>query len=189
VQTSTTTLDYEIWINKTSSNATKLSAYAGNVLYNANMLPAGATGTLTVVDQPSQTTFPGFAASPIAPAHVPATRQLRWTFSPLVSEASAPTLPTGVDQKFCKFRFTSTLPFTTDFNGNLRFSTVSTGGISLNTCTIYCNGNPASTPISLANSNLTLSTGNTQGSPVTFVLNPSPTCPTPGQTSAALSYS
>jgi hypothetical protein len=106
-----------------------------------------------------------------------------------VSEASAPTLPTGVDQKFCKFRFTSTLPFTADFNGNLRFSTVSTGGVSLNTCTIYCNGNPASTPISLANSNLTLSTGNTQGSPLAFVLNPSPTCPTAATASSLVAES
>jgi hypothetical protein len=172
VQTSTTTLDYEIWINKTSANPTKLSAYAGNVLYNLDMLPAGATGTLTVLDQPSQTTFPGFAASTVTPAHVPSTRQLRWTFSPLVAEASAPTLPTNVDQKFCKFRFTSSLPFTTGFNGNLRFSTVSAGGISLNTCTVYCNGNPVSTPISIAAANLTLSTGNTQGTPLNFILNP-----------------
>ncbi len=172
VQTSTTTLDYEIWINKTSSNPTKLSAYAGNVLYNLGMLPAGATGTLTVLDQPSQTTFPGFAASTVTPAHVPTTRQLRWTFSPLYAEAVAPTLPTNVDQKFCKFRFTSSLPFTAGFNGNLLFSTVSAGGISLNTCTVYCNGNPVSTPITLAAANLTLSTGNTQGTPLNFILNP-----------------
>ena len=172
VQTSTTTLDYEIWINKTSSNPTKLSAYAGNVLYNLGMLPAGATGTLTVLDQPSQTTFPGFAASTVTPAHVPPTRQLRWTFSPLYAEAVAPTLPTNVDQKFCKFRFTSSLPFTAGFNGNLLFSTVSAGGVSLNTCTVYCNGNPVSTPISLAAANLTLSTGNTQGTPLNFILNP-----------------
>jgi len=178
VQTNASTIEYEIWMNKTSENPTKMTAYAGNVLYNAGMLPSGATGTLTVVEHPSQTTFPGVAATTLAPSHVPATRQLRWTFLPLVAKESAPLLPTGVDQKFCKFRFTSSLPFTADFNANLRFSTVSAGGVSLNTVAVYCNGNQVSTPISLAAGNLTLSTGNAQQTPFSFILSPSPSCPT-----------
>ena len=176
-QTSTT-IEYDIWMTNSGTTTLKLSAYAGNILYNANMLPAGATGTLTVVDHPSQTTYPGIALTTINPAHVAATRQLRWTFSPLITPAAAaPELPGGVSQKFCRFRFTSTLPWTASFAGNLRFSTVSTGGVSLNTVNAYCNTNVAVTSFTLANSNLTLSTGNAQQTPFSFILNP-PSCPT-----------
>lgn len=154
-----TTIEYDVYItnNSTQSNQLRIAAYAGNLLYNTGMLPSGAVRTLTVVDQPAAEIFGGVSATPIAPNHTPATRQLRWTFSPIIANASATTnLPLGVPVKFCRFRFTSSLPWTANFAGNLRFSTAGAGGVSLNTAQLYCNGNAASTTFSIVAANLTV---------------------------------
>jgi len=37
VVTTSTTIEYDVYIKNTSANPTRMNAYAGNVLYNANM--------------------------------------------------------------------------------------------------------------------------------------------------------
>ena len=172
VQTSTT-IEFDVNVTFTTSVQNRFNSYGGNVIYNSGMLPAGATGTFTVVDQPNSAQFPGIAASTVAPAHNLAARSLRWTFIPGISPAaSAPVMSQNTVYKFARFRFTSTLPWVQGFTGALTFNTISGGGNPLNIVNVYCSTNSASTPISLANSNLTLATGQTQNTPFNFILNP-----------------
>jgi len=170
---SSTTIEFDVNVTFTTSVQNRFNSYGGNVIYNSGMLPSGATGTFTVVDQPNSAQFPGIAASTLVPGHNLAARSLRWTFNPGISPAaSAPVMSQNTVYKFARFRFTSTLPWVQGFTGALTFNTVSAGGNPLNIVNVYCNTNTASTPISLANSNLTLATGQTQNTPFNFILNP-----------------
>lgn len=157
------TIEYDVFLKNTGTTQLKFSGYGGNVLYDANLLPPGATGTLEVVDQPSPNDFPGISASTVTPNHTPATRQLRWTFNPLTVRTSAPILVPNVDYKFARFRFTSSIPWDLDTVSSLVFSTNSTGGVSLNTLIVYCNQNISSTPITLASGTLILNIGGVSG--------------------------
>ena len=149
-----TTLEYDIFVMNTSpvSNSKKLAALAGNVRFPAGMI---TTGTLTVVTQPSATgNFTGIAN--LAPTLTVATQQARWTNTPPAGEATSVALPMNTDLKFARFRITNTgTPWAIDYSSQLFFSTGGTG-ITLNIATTYCNGNPNSTPISLATSTLVL---------------------------------
>lgn len=150
------TIEYDVFLKNTGTSQLNFAGYGGNVLYDANLLPPGATGTLEVVDQPSPNDFPGIAANTVNPNHTPATRQLRWTFSPLTARTSAPLLVPNVNYKFARFRFTSSIPWDLSIETSLRFSTISTGGVSLNNLIVYCNQNFGTAVISVAAGNLVL---------------------------------
>jgi hypothetical protein len=163
-QTSTT-LEYDVFVRNTGSTSIKLSALAGNVRFPTGML---TTGTLTVVEQPSATgNFSGIAN--LAPNLTIASQQARWTNTPPVGEAVAVPLPANSDLKFARFRITNTGTPWSNFPAQLTLSTGGTG-ISLNIVTVYCNGNPSSTPISLATSTIALE------NPNSIVLGPGNIC-------------
>ena len=168
-QPTSTTLEYDIFVQNTGSTVIKLSGLTGNVRYPAAMLTAG---TLTVVDQPSATgNFP--TISNVAPNLAVATQQARWTNTPFALEPNAVVLPLGVDLKFARFRITNTVgPWASDFSAQL---TLANGGagISSNVVTVYCSGNTNSTSINLASTTLLLS------NPPPFILNPT-ICATTG---------
>lgn len=150
------TIEYDVFLKNTGTSQLNFSAYAGNVLYEANLLPPGAIGTLEVVDQPSPNDFPGIASNTVSPHHTPATRQLRWTFNPAIARPSAPLLVPNVNYKFARFRFTSSIPWDLNTESSLMFSTISTGGVTLNIVYAYCNQNFSNAIISLAAGNLVL---------------------------------
>jgi len=168
-----TTVEYDVFIENTGTTAIKLSAFGGNVRYPSGGFAASAT--LTVVDQPSASAFPGLLS--ISPTHTPATQQLRWTQSPIGSEAASVVVPANTPMKFARFRLTNPTAWVGSTAGVLYFSTGGIGGISLNTLSVYCNGNITSTPISLATSNLVLAHTSTVN-PVNFTINAPSTCPT-----------
>ena len=78
-----TTVEYDVFIENTGSTAIKLSAFGGNVRYPSGGFAASAT--LTVVDQPAASAFPGVPN--LVPNHTSASQQLRWTNTPPASEA------------------------------------------------------------------------------------------------------
>ena len=177
-QTSTT-IEFDVYVTNTCDNVIRFSSYGGNVIYNTNMLPSGATGTFTVVDQPNAAQFPGISASTLIGTHTASLRSLKWTFNPAITPAaSAPIIAKNVVLKLARFRFTSTLPWTTNFPGSLAFNHVSTGGNALQVVNVYCNTNTTSTSLTILNTFLTTSTGSAQQTPFTFVLNPAAVCPT-----------
>ncbi|NBW30799.1 MAG: hypothetical protein EBR35_06015, partial [Flavobacteriales bacterium] len=144
-----TTVEYDVFIENTGTTTIKLSAFGGNVRY-----PTGgfaALATLTVVDQPSASAFLGVPN--LVPTHTSASQQLRWTNTPPASESASVVVPANTPMKFARFRLTNPTAWAGSTTGVLYFSTGGTG-ISLNTLTVYCNGNTNSGAISLANSNL-----------------------------------
>jgi hypothetical protein len=175
-QATSTTIEWDVYITFTSSSVTnKFSGYGGNIIYGSGLLPAGATGTFSVVDQPNSAQFPGIAASTVTPTHNVAARSLRWTYLPLISPVgSAPLMAANTQIKFARMRFTCSLAWTAS-SGSLAFNHLSAGGNPLNIITTYCNTNNASGSISLANSTLTLATGQTQNTPFTYSLLTGPT--------------
>ena len=178
-----TTVEYDVFIENTGSTVIKLSAFGGNVRYPSGGFAASAI--LTVVDQPSASAFPGLLS--ISPTHTPATQQLRWTQSPIGSEATSVIVPANTPMKFARFRLTNPTAWVGNTAGVLYFSTGGSG-ISLNTLTVYCSGNTNSTAISLANSNLVLAHTSTVN-PVNFTINPSSSCPTAATASNLLAES
>ena len=178
------TIEYDVFVTNTSANPTRFSSYGGNVIYNAGMIPAGATYTVTVVDQPNAEQFPGVSAAPVSTANSAqagaiTARSLRWTFNPAITPAaSAPLIAQGVTLKFARFRVTSSLPWTPNFAGSLAFNHVSAGGNPIQVVNVYCNTNVGSTSLTILNGLLTTSTGSAQQTPFTFVLNPQASCPT-----------
>lgn len=142
-------IEFDVYVKNTGTTILKLAAFSGNITYNANLLPIGATGALTVITQPSATgNFPGF--NTISPNHLASSRYLRWSNSP-VSNALAVNLPSNVNVKFARFRFTSSIPYTVNTLLSLNFVGNITG---FNNLTVYCNGNPINTPIRLSLGNL-----------------------------------
>lgn len=149
-------LEYDIFVKNIGTTDLKMANFGGNVLYGDNFLPVGATGTLTVVDDPSQT---GNFSSlyPISQAqHLPTSKQLRWTQPPMVIRENAVVLPANVALKFARFRFESSIPWDINSETDLTFSTSTTPGIFFNVMSVFCNQNLTSTVIALANNNLVL---------------------------------
>jgi hypothetical protein len=148
--TSITTIEYDVYVKNTGTSTLKLGGFVGNVIYNTNLLPTGATGSLSVVTQPSATgNFPNFNS--ITPSHLASSRYLRWS-NTAVSNALATNLPAGVNLKFARFRFTSSIPF--GINTLLSLNFVNNLATPFNSLTVYCNTNPISTPIKLSSGNL-----------------------------------
>ncbi|WP_396169939.1 beta strand repeat-containing protein, partial [Flavobacterium sp.] len=167
----TTTLEFDVYIANTGTTTLRLASLAGGVNYNAGMLPTGATGTLTCIDQPTALNFPNF--TPIASnqaVHTLATKQLKWQNTP-VSLASGNTVNlTSTPLKFARFRFTSSLPWTANFAGTLTQQYLVQGGYTQMVATVYCNGNSNSTGLSSTTSG-TLVSNNATNSPYPITLN------------------
>jgi hypothetical protein len=143
-------IEYDVYVKNTGTSTLKLAGFAGNIIYSTNFLPAGATGSLTVITQPSATgNFPNF--NTITPSHLASSRYLRWT-NTSVSNALAVNLPANIGMKFARFRFTSSMPFNINSLLSLNFNTHLTTAI--NVLTIFCNGNPINYPIRLSLGNL-----------------------------------
>ena len=149
-----TTLEFDVFISNTGTTSLQLAALQGAVIYNTGMLPTGATGTFTCITQPSQTgNFPNFNNLPTV-THTVASRQLRWT-STAVTLVSGNTvnLPPNTPLKFARFRFSSTLPWTSNFSATLTEQYAVVSGITQMSATVYCNGNTSSTDCSTHLSN------------------------------------
>jgi hypothetical protein len=151
-----TTIEYDVFLKNTGVTPLLFSCYSGNVLYENNLLPTGATGELSVVTQPSATgNFP--TLFDITTNHAAATRQLRWAQNSVVlASGNTVSLPANTLMKFARFRFTSSIPWDLNTESSLAFATTPTGGVSLNNVMVYCNQNSVNTPLSLANGNLIL---------------------------------
>lgn len=148
-------LEYDIFVKNIGTTTLKMAGFGGNVLYGDNFLPIGAQGTLTVVEQPSQTG--NFATlNNISPAqHAPATKQLRWAQVP-TNRANAVDLPANVALKFARFRFESSIDWDINAETDLTFPTTSTPGITLNVLVVFCEQNTTSAAIAYVNNNLVL---------------------------------
>jgi len=102
-------IEFDVYVKNTGTSILKLGSFAGNIAYNANLLPAGATGSFSVITQPSATgNFPNF--NNLSINHSALSRYLRWNHVTM-SEALAVNLPPNVDMKFARFRFTSSISF------------------------------------------------------------------------------
>jgi hypothetical protein len=148
-------LEYDIFVKNIGTTSLKMAGFGGNVLYGDNFLPTGAIGTLTVVEQPSQTgNFTTLYDIPQA-QHSLAMKQLRWTQTP-TNRANAVDLPSNIALKFARFRFESSMDWDINAETDLTFPTTSTPGISLNVLVVFCEQNTTSTAIAYVNNNLVL---------------------------------
>ena len=170
-----TQVEFDVWISNTGTTALKLAALQGSVIINTGFLPAGATGTFTTVTTPAATgNFPAFNNP--GPSYVIATRQLKWTETAVsLSSGNTIDLLPNTPKKFARFRFTSSLPFTSGFAGVITPSFTVAGGITNVLATIYCSGNPNSTGLGSATAGTLV-----LPSPYNITLNPPSTCFTSG---------
>jgi hypothetical protein len=141
-----TTVEFDVYVSNSGSTPMTMAGLAGSVTHDANMLPAGATGTFTCTSQPSANEFSGLNNLGTV-TYQAASRRMVWTNSP-VPLASTVTLPSGVSKKFAHFRFTSSLPFTAS-QGTLTIQYASGAGVNNVIVTVYCNTNTNSTPLSV----------------------------------------
>ena len=145
-----TTIEFDVSLKNTGTTTLKLAAFAGGLTYSVGTLPSGATGTLTVVDQPSASASAFPTISNIAPNHNATLRHLRWTNTPIQGEATSVSMPQGTSMKFARLKFTSSLPWTissTDFT----WQGTTTGGYTVPNATVYCEGGTNSTALTIAN--------------------------------------
>jgi len=161
----TNTVEFDVYLANTSAtNTMMLSTASINVLHNANMLPVGATGTSSVVLQPSACDFPGYPAGS-AEAYNADARNIRFIGIP----NSSPTVAlTSTPKRFCRMRLTSTLPWTSLFAAQFTINPTNLSNPTrfASQVQVYCNGNPNSTTLTTGTSTLTL------GGPYSYTLNP-----------------
>jgi hypothetical protein len=171
-----TQVEFDVWISNTGSTVLRLGALQGSVIINTGFLPAGATGTFTMVTSPAATgNFPAFNNP--GPSFVLASRQLKWTNTAVtLVSGNTVALPANTPMKFARFRFTSSLPFTSNFAGTLTPSFTVAGGITNVLATVYCSGNPNSTGLGSATAGTLL----IPGSPYPITLNGGNICFTSG---------
>ena len=136
-----TQVEFDVFVSNTGSTSLLLQALQGAVVHNTGFLPAGATGTFTAVITPAATgNFPNYN---IGPAYTAASRQMRWTSTPVnLASGNTIALPANTAMRFARFRFTSTLPFTQNFAGVLTPQFAVQGGFTNVLVNVYCNGNP-----------------------------------------------
>ena len=149
-----TAIEYDVYIENTGTTTMLLAAMQGSVIYDQNLLPAGATGTLTVLTQPNQTpgftTLHGFSQT----QHNLPTRQLRWAHPPVVvSSGNTVNLPSNTPMFFARYRFESSIPWSIG-SYTLSFWDTVAAGYTITLATVYCNGNPSSTPVSATTGDL-----------------------------------
>jgi hypothetical protein len=141
-------VEYDVYISNTGSTTMLLAGLQGSIIYDVNLLPAGATGTLSIVTQPvAGGNFPSL--NPISNTnHETITRQLRWVHTPTVlASGNTVNLPLNSPMLFARFRFTSSIPWGLG-TYSLDFSTSTAPGYTKNLATVYCNGNTNSATFS-----------------------------------------
>ena len=151
-----TAIEYDVYIENTGTTTMKLAAMQGSVVYDQNLLPSGATGTLTVVTQPNQT--PSFSSlntfSQIQ--HNLPTRQLRWAHSPVpFSSGNTVNLASNTPMFFARYRFESTIPWPIG-SYTLSFCNSLAAGYTVTLATVYCDGNFNSTQVSAATGDIVI---------------------------------
>jgi hypothetical protein len=144
-----TTVEFDVFLtNANLSIPIRLSTASINVLHSASMLPAGATGTVTIAQQPADCDFPGYPThlteSPIS--YDPAKRSIRILGNPF---ASGNQMLTATPKRYCRMRLTSSLPWTEAVNAtfNINPSNLTSPIRQASQVTMYCNGNPNSSTI------------------------------------------
>lgn len=149
-----TAIEYDVYIENTGTTTMLLAAMQGSVIYDQNLLPAGATGTLTVLTQPNQT--PSFTTlnTIVQTQHNVPTRQLRWAHLPVVlSSGNTVNLPSNTPMFFARYRFESSIPWSIG-SYTLSFWDTVAAGYTITLATVYCNGNLSSTPVSATTGDL-----------------------------------
>ena len=136
-----TQVEFDVFVSNTGSTSLLIQALQGAVIHNTGFLPAGATGTFTTVVSPAGTgNFPNYN---IAPTYTAASRQMRWTSTPVnLASGNTIALPPNTPLRWARFRFTSSLPFTQNFAGSLTPQFAVQGGFTNVLVNVYCNGNP-----------------------------------------------
>ncbi len=181
-----TTLEFDVYVSNTGSTSLKLAALQGAVIYNAGMLPTGATGTFTCITQPSQTgNFPNFTnLSPTQVLHTVASRQLKWTNTAVaLSSGNTVNLPANTPMKFARFRFTSDIPWALSTAATLTEQYSVRSGYTQFAATVYCNTNISSTALSSSAAG-TLVCNDEFNTPYSIMLNPQ-SCALASQTASS----
>jgi Secretion system C-terminal sorting domain len=161
-----TQLEFDVFVANTGTTTLQVNALAGAVIHNVGTLPTSAVGTFTNVVQPSATgNFP--LLNNTGPAYTAASRQMRWSNSPAPNGNGSILAPGAPAVRFARFRFTSSLPFTSNFASTLTPQFAVQSGFTNVVVTAYCEGNPSSTTLGSATAGtLTLP------SPYNVILNP-----------------
>jgi hypothetical protein len=141
-----TTVEFDVYLtNANLSIPIRLSTASINVLHTANMLPAGATGTSTCVQQPTECDFPGYPTHNVE-LYDPAKRSIRLIGAP---NASGQVMLTSTPKKYCRMRITSSIAWTEAVNAsfNINPTNLTSPIRSASQVTMYCNGNGNSSTI------------------------------------------
>ena len=137
------TVEFDIYLANTGTTSLMLNTASINVLHNLNMLPSGATGTVSIVQQPAACDFANYPNG-ISQAYSPTTRNIRF----IGTVNSTPTVSlTSVEKKFCRMRFSSTLPWTQAFAGQFTINPINASGNFGSQVQTYCNGNITSSTL------------------------------------------
>jgi len=149
------TVEFDIYLANTGTTSLMLNTASINVLHNLNMLPSGATGTVSIVQQPAACDFANYPNG-ISQAYSPTTRNIRF----IGTVNSTPTVSlTSVEKKFCRMRFASTLPWTQAFAGQFTINPINGSGNFGSQVQTYCNGNITSSTLATNSSPASLTLG------------------------------
>ena len=137
------TVEFDIYLANTGTSTLMLSTASINVLHNSNMLPAGATGSTSIVQQPSACDFANYPNGTVQ-LYSATNKNIRF----IGTVNSTPTVAlTSVEKKFCRMRFTSTLPWTQSFAGQFTINPINASGNFGSQVQTYCNGNITSSTL------------------------------------------
>jgi hypothetical protein len=164
------TVEFDIFLTNTSSNTMLLNTAAITVLHNSGVLPAGATGTVSVATPPALCDFPGYGAG-TTQVYSPSTRNIRYTGNANTSPTQALT---STPKRFVRMRFTSSLPWTSSTAAQFTINPLNGSGNFGSQVQVYCNGNITSTTLVTSPAPVTL----TLGGPYSYTLGQ--TCATSG---------
>jgi Secretion system C-terminal sorting domain len=145
INTSTNTLEFDVYVTNSGSTLLSLGAIQGAVIYDNRMINKNATTSFAVITQPNKTgSFSQF--NPIVTKHSIATNQLRWIQNPVsLSSGKSVNLPSQKKMKFASFRLTSSLPL----QANLVAKLIPQHDVKVDytnlLATVYCNNNSNST--------------------------------------------
>ena len=148
-----TTVEFDVYLTNTSSNTMRFNTAAVNTLHSAGMLPVGATGSVSIVMQPSACDFPGYPNGSVE-AYNTSAKNIKFigTVNP-----SGTVMLTSTAKRFCRMRFTSSLPWTqsTPAQFTINPTNLANPTRGATQVQVYCNANSNSTTLA-ATSTLTL---------------------------------
>ena len=181
--TAHTQVEFDVFVSNTGTTSLLIQALQGAVIHNTGFLPIGATGTFTSVITPAQTgNFPNYT---ISPAYTSVSRQMRWTSTPVnLASGNTVALPPNTPLRWARFRFTSSLPFTSNFAGSLTPQYNVAMGYTNVLVNVYCDGNTNPSGLGSATAGTLV-----MPSPYNITLNATPTCPTAATASNLVSES